>query len=247
MKSLCRVLGIVAINTAAATGAAGAGDIVGHQATASDLVPRASIETVHFTDPKQTQVRIVHGSDPIGGVRIRREVITFGGGTAQQVAVFRGIIEPGSTFDARSADRATTSQRNAAERIGPADPPRPGFAILRDGAALRVPWSADLFSPQLDERFGRIADAVHGIESRYGTDLHMWRLDDPAGPQGPMQVCTVACGKTAVIASGNPFRPSWMKRTQPLDQPNPGHDLFHSICSASFAASASFCATQVST
>ena len=30
------------------------------------------------------------------------------------------------------------------------------------------------------------------MESRYGTDLRMWRLDDINGPQGPMQVSAAA-------------------------------------------------------
>ena len=94
LKSLPRVLGIAAIIVSGTEAAAGARDIVGRQAAMSDLAPRGSIETVHFADPKQPPVRIVRGTDPIGGVRMRREIITFGGGTAQHVAVFRGISSP---------------------------------------------------------------------------------------------------------------------------------------------------------
>jgi hypothetical protein len=62
--------------------------------------------------------------------------------------------------------------------------------------------SADLFGPADDEQLGRIADAVHGVESRHGTDLRMWRLDNINGPQGPMQVSAAAAFD---VGGGNRF------------------------------------------
>src|SRR4051794_289852 len=44
--------------------------------------------------------------------------------------------------------------------------------------------------------------AATGLRSFQDTKLRLWRS------RWTMQVCTVACGKTAVIASGKPFRPS---------------------------------------
>ena len=69
---------------------------------------------------------------------------------------------------------------------------RPKSGLFRGGAASHAVFSADLFSFAGKEEFDRIAEAVHGVESRYGTDLRMWRLDDLNGPQGPMQVSAAA-------------------------------------------------------
>src|SRR3954463_15614338 len=44
--------------------------------------------------------------------------------------------------------------------------------------------------------------AATGLRSFQDTKLRLWRS------RWTMQVCPVACGKTAVIASGKPFRPS---------------------------------------
>ena len=48
----------------------------------------------------------------------------------------------------------------------------------------------------------RIAAAVHGVKSRYGTDARMWRLDNIGGPQGPMQVSAAAA---LDVGGGNRF------------------------------------------
>ena len=74
--------------------------------------------------------------------------------------------------------------------------------MLRGGMTLRGPSPADLFGPADDEQLGRVADAVHGVESRYGTDLRMWRLDNLGGPQGPMQVSAAAA---LDVGGGNRF------------------------------------------
>src|ERR687894_552475 len=49
-----------------------------------------------------------------------------------------------------------------------------------------------------------LSAAATGLRSFQETKSRLWRS------RGTMQVCTVACGKTAVIASGKPFRPSTM-------------------------------------
>jgi hypothetical protein len=61
-------------------------------------------------------------------------------------------------------------------------PPGPGPAVTAPG------W------PDLD----RIAAAVEGVESSFGTDQRMWRTN-PSGPQGPMQVSAAAA---ADVGSG---------------------------------------------
>jgi hypothetical protein len=48
----------------------------------------------------------------------------------------------------------------------------------------------------------RVAYAVDGAESSHGADLTMWRPDDPAGPQGPMQVSE---GAATDVGGGDRF------------------------------------------
>lgn len=189
LRLLRWVLAIVTINVVAATAAAGAGDIVAPRAADANVVPRGLVETVYFGDRQQMAVKVVRGMNPAGGLRIRREVTTFGSGTGQSVAVFRGIIEPASVSGAPPAENA-------------ADPAPPNLAMLRGGMRLRGPSPADLFSPADDVQLGRVADAVHGVESRYGTDLRMWRLDNLNGPQGPMQVSAASAFD---VGGGNRF------------------------------------------
>lgn len=50
----------------------------------------------------------------------------------------------------------------------------------------------------------RVALAVDGAESSYGTDIAMWRAD-PDGPQGPMQVSAAAA---ADVGAGDRFDPT---------------------------------------
>jgi Transglycosylase SLT domain len=50
----------------------------------------------------------------------------------------------------------------------------------------------------------RVADAVDGAESSHGSDPAMWR-DDPAGPQGPMQVSAAAASD---VGGGDRFDPA---------------------------------------
>ena len=74
---------------------------------------------------------------------------------------------------------AQESQRSLAAKTAPAAPLEPGRAAVLD----------------------RVAYAVEGAESSYGTDPLMWG-PDPNGPQGPMQVSADAAGD---VGGGNRF------------------------------------------
>jgi hypothetical protein len=176
LKSPLRAVALVAINIVTAVELAAAAEPARPQVSASDLVAHRSVETVYFTDGQHTPVKVVRGASSTGAVQVRREILTFGSGSGQQVAVFRGIVEPVSTPDGPSGGEDA----------------RPKSGMFRGGATSREAFSADLFSFAGKEEFDRIAEAVHGVESRYGTDFRMWRLDDLNGPQGPMQVSAAA-------------------------------------------------------
>src|SRR4051794_5440664 len=100
LKLLPQILGMVAIDIVTGTATAGAGDVVEHRASVSNVVPRGAVETLYFDDRQQMPVRVVRGINPLGGLRTRREIMNFGSGSAQRVAVFRGIIEPASASGA---------------------------------------------------------------------------------------------------------------------------------------------------
>ena len=73
-----------------------------------------------------------------------------------------------------------------------------GLAVadnLAAGAASLVPGDAVVLD--------RVAVAVAGAESSYGTDARMWRADRD-GPQGPMQVSAAAA---ADVGGGDRFDP----------------------------------------
>ncbi len=74
--------------------------------------------------------------------------------------------------------------------------------MLRGRARLPGSFPADPFKLANFEEVNRIAEAVHGVESRYGTDGRMWRLDNLDGPQGPMQVSAAAAFD---VGGGNRF------------------------------------------
>src|SRR3954469_16474248 len=186
LKSPLGAVALVAINIATAVDLAAAAEPARPQVSASDLVAHRSVETVYFTDGQHAPVKVVRGASSTGAVQMRREILIFGSGSGQQVAVFRGIIEPDSTPGGPSADI------NA----------RPKSGMFRSGATSHEAFSAELFSFASKEEFDRIAEAVHGVESRYGTDLRMWRLDDLNGPQGPMQVSAAAAFD---VGGGNRF------------------------------------------
>src|SRR5690348_12251880 len=95
---------LVAINIAAAVEPAAAAEPARPRVSVSDLVARGSVETVYFTDRQQTSVKVVRGTSSTGAVQMRREILTFGSGSGQQVAVFRGVVEPVSTPGSPSAD-----------------------------------------------------------------------------------------------------------------------------------------------
>jgi len=84
-----------------------------------------------------------------------------------------------SVLPAINRAAAQESQRSLAVKTAPAAPLEPGRAAVLD----------------------RVAYAVEGAESSYGTDPLMWG-PDPNGPQGPMQVSADAAGD---VGGGNRF------------------------------------------
>lgn len=81
--------------------------------------------------------------------------------------------------------------------LGMASPPAPHSGP--PGPSAQLQW------PGLD----RIAAAVEGVESSFGTDRRMWR-SDPSGPQGPMQVSAAAAAD--VGNAGDRFDPEDNRR-----------------------------------
>jgi hypothetical protein len=143
-------------------------------------------ETVYFGDRRGPSVRLVRGSAPVAS-QPSREVVSFGTGRADHVTVVRGMAAP---LTAGAVRQAALVPANRVEKISFADDPRSTVTVVR-GSALRAAYSVDLFGPASAGEIDRIAFAVHGVESRHGTDPRMWRpeLD---GPQGPMQVSAAA-------------------------------------------------------
>ena len=105
LKSPLGAVALVAINIVAAIGVAAAAEPARPQAAASDLIAHGSVETVYFTDRQQTPVKVVRGAGSTGAVQMRREILTFGSGSGQQVAVFRGVVEPISMAGGPSAEQ----------------------------------------------------------------------------------------------------------------------------------------------
>lgn len=167
LSRLRLALAAVAISLAASAGAARAGD----RPPVVTSMASGSIQIVYFAG-RRIPVKIVRGADAAGRIRLRVETTTFGDGTANRVTILRGLIDRMAASGARSA--------------------RPGVLAVGGESRSRGSSSADLFGLSDDEEFNRIAEAVHGIESRYGTDARMWRLDNLDGPQGPMQVSAAA-------------------------------------------------------
>jgi hypothetical protein len=198
LTSLSRALGVVAISIVTVTGIASAGDIVGHQMPVSNHAAGGSMEMVYFTDEQRMPVRVVRGTDPTGRPRVMREITTFGTGSVRHVAVFRGTTEPAPASDARLAEETQKTR----EQIDASGSARSSVAVLRGGPMLSGSYLADLMSPGGEERYARIADAVYGVESGYGTASRMWRLDNLSGPQGPMQVSAAAA---LDVGGGNRF------------------------------------------
>jgi hypothetical protein len=188
-------------NLVAGAGAVGANETFAPHASDAGSVARGSVETVYFSDRRQAPVRIVRGAGSAGGPHARHEILTFDGGV-RRVAVIRGLAEPVSIPGAPSAGNAGSSPQMTTKRVDPLGPTRSGLTLLRGGAPTRGESPVDLFRLADNEEFYRIAEAVHAVESRYGTDLRMWRLGDLNGPQGPMQVSAAAA---IDVGGGNRF------------------------------------------
>jgi hypothetical protein len=180
LRSLALAFGALAISLFADGGVARAADAAGRHSPVGTSAS-GSVETVYFAGG-QMPVKVVRGGDPTGTIRMRVETRSFGDGTGNRVTVLRGIIEPIAAAGAGSV--------------------APGVLVFGGRSRLRGSPPVDLFGLSHDEQFNRIATAVHGVESRYGADARMWRLDNLDGPQGPMQVSAAAAFD---VGGGNRF------------------------------------------
>jgi hypothetical protein len=91
----------------------------------------------------------------------------------------------------------------AVAAVARAGPPRDAAAPLPQAShpTRLVAGGAADFVAERNRNLDRVAAAVGGAESSYGTDPGMWRAD-PLGPQGPMQVSAAAA---ADVGGGNRF------------------------------------------
>src|SRR5579885_1468278 len=79
---------------------------------------------------------------------------------------------------------AAAAHAGPAAAVAPLPPLSAPLRLEAGGAAV--------FAPAYPSRMlDRIAAAIDGVESNYGTNPGMWRAD-PVGPQGPMQVSAAA-------------------------------------------------------
>jgi len=119
------------------------------------------------------------------------EIVSFGDGTGQTVAVVRGS----------GVDSAHGAQRQQArlETVHFADPLAPPVNILR--GQLSTGLDISLFAAANGGELDRVAFAIDGAESGHGSNLAMWR-DQLGGPQGPMQVSAAAAFD---VGGGNRF------------------------------------------
>jgi hypothetical protein len=146
------------------------------------------VEIVRFAN---APVRIVRGAAPAGTLPVRREIVSFGNGTTRPVTVGHGAGEPVEAAIPATLPTAPPTPQNTVERIAFAGAVQTSVTIVRGIAAPAARFTADPFALSSVPEFDRIAQAVHGAESSYGTDPAMWR-PDPDGPQGPMQVSEAA-------------------------------------------------------
>jgi Transglycosylase SLT domain len=84
----------------------------------------------------------------------------------------------------------------AGERTAPADP------YVATGARSSGQGATKGARPGAGTVLDRVAYAVDGAESSHGADPTIWRPDNPAGPQGPMQVSE---GAAADVGGGDRF------------------------------------------
>lgn len=151
---------------------------------------RGTVETVYFADRRQAPVKLVRGLPAAPAQQIRREIVSFGDGTARRVTIVRGTVDPAAVAPA-PARQAALAPQHRVERVSFAGDSPTTVIVVRGGGALREAFSVDLFGPADAGEFDRIAHAVHGIESSHGTNAAMWR-PNLSGPQGPMQVSAAA-------------------------------------------------------
>jgi len=139
------------------------------------LADGSQVETVRFTDPRWPAVKIVRGAASSGAppaaavpqfrkTAANTEIVSFGDGSGQTVAVVRGS----------GIEGAGGAQRQARlETVRFADPPAPPVNILR--GRLSTGLDISLFGAANGGELDRVAFAVDGVESGHGSNLAMWR------------------------------------------------------------------------
>jgi hypothetical protein len=181
---------LAALGLACAGGAADAADAArtppGDVVVLPAAAARGKVETVHFGDRRGPSVRLVRGIVP-AATQPSREIVSFGTGRVDHVTVVRGMAAP---LSAGAVRQAALAPMNRVEKVSFADEPQSTVTVVR-GSTLRAAYAVDLFGPASAGEIDRIAFAVHGVESRHGTDPRMWR-PELNGPQGPMQVSAAA-------------------------------------------------------
>ena len=196
------VLGMVAVGMACSGATLRANDLVERQPAGSHGAGRGgAVETVYFSDRPHAPVTLVRGSSVTRNEAVRREVVSFGDGTARPVTVVRGTIDPPAAPAAAPVRQAALAPHKTIEKVDFAGSMQSSVTVVRGTTAVREPVSTDLFGPAGAGELDRIANAVHGAESSYGTDPRMWR-PNVDGPQGPMQVSAAAA---LDVGGGNRF------------------------------------------
>ena len=172
------------------------------------LADGSQVETVRFADPRWPAVKIVRGTTSGGAppapampqfrkTAANTEIVSFGDGSGQTVAVVRGS----------GIDGVGGAQRQARlETVRFTDSLVPPVNILR--GRLSTGLDLSLFDAADGGELDRVAFAVDGVESDHGSNLAMWR-DELAGPQGPMQVSAAAA---LDVGGGNRF--DWRENRQ---------------------------------
>ena len=181
------------------------------QVAAAPSVAATEVETVRFADPRLPAVRVVRGRPtdaPLPPVPAapalpqfqktprNTEIVSFGDGTGQTVAVVRGS---GFESEGAGAPLAVPVSRMRVETMRFADPLASTVSVVRGESAASL--GLELFGSADDGELNRVAYAIDGVESGHGSNLAMWRYD-LGGPQGPMQISAAAA---LDVGGGNRF------------------------------------------
>jgi len=167
------------------------------------------VETIRFADPRWPTVRVVRGAPSVGAnppppapPQFRKtakntELVSFGDGTGQTVAVVRGSGLDGT--DAGRPPLLPVDTRLRVQTVRFADPLVQAVNVVRGAVAPNLGFS--LFAAANVGELDRVAFAIDGVESGHGTNLAMWKAE-LGGPQGPMQLSAAAA---LDVGGGNRF------------------------------------------